>query len=170
MTNHEYLVDAISTVTDDCVVWERGKLADGYGQVSVDGKMHRAHRLALQLTKPRPMGKVCSVKGRWVPGHKLEAAHGPCHEPLCFNPLHLSWRTAAENQADRKRDGTHNDNENNGQCRLSDADVARIRSLWEGPYRGPNRTGPTQTELAVRFGCGQTQIHNIVNAEQRIAA
>ena len=160
----------ISTPTDDCLVWGRGKDGDGYGAVKVDGKMRKAHRLALQLTKPAPVGKVCSVKGEWVPGHKLAAAHGPCHNRSCFNPKHLSWRTLAENTADRKRDGTGQDNEDNGSCKLSNADVTRIRELWEGPYRGPNRTGPTQYELADQFGCDTTYISKVVRGQNRPSA
>ena len=168
MTNYDYLVEAISTPTEDCIGWERGKFGSGYGQVTVNGKKRGSHVVALELTKPRPAGKVCSVKGNWVPGHKLEAAHGPCHNRACFNPRHLSWKTKAENEADKKRDGTNNDNEKNGACKLSNADVARIRSLYKGPYRGPNRTGPSQYELADQFGCDQTQISSIVNNKKRV--
>ena len=160
----------ISTPTDDCLVWGRGKDGDGYGAVKVDGKMRKAHRLALQLTKPAPVGKVCSVKGEWVPGHRLEAAHGPCHNRLCFNPLHLSWRTRAENEADKKRDGTdvYASNEGHGSCVIPDADVARIRELYKGPqHHSRPKTGPTQTELADQFGCHRSNIGRIVNGRQR---
>ena len=167
VSNYDFLVEAISTPTDDCLVWGRGKFGNGYGAVAVDGKMRSTHRVALELTKPAPAGKVCSIRGEWVPGHKLHAAHGPCHNELCFNPQHLSWATRAENSADRERDGTHIGNEDHGRCVISDADVALIRSLWEGPYRGPNRTGPTQTELAERFGCTRVNIGLIVRGRTR---
>ena len=165
MTNYEYLVGAISAVTGDCIGWERGKTHDGYGRVWVDGKARYAHVVALELHTPRPIGKICSIKGNWVPGHRLEAAHGRCHNPACFNPLHLSWKTAAENNADKKLDGTNNDNEANGQCKLSNAVVARIREIYKG--RGK---GPSQSELAKEFGCSQAQISLIVNGKQRSAA
>ena len=167
MKNYDWLRQAISTPTDGCIDWPHAKSDGGYGRVSVGGKQRSAHVVALELTTQRPIGKVCSVKGEWVPGHKLDAAHGPCHNRACFNPLHLSWKTRAENLADRKRDGTHNDNENNPLCKLSDADVARIMELWEGPYRGPNRTGPSQPELAEQFDCSFQQVHRIVKGHSR---
>ena len=170
MTNHEYLLDAISAVTDGCVAWPYAKDSNGYGCVWMDGKSRRAHVVALELTTPHPIGKVCSIKGDWVPGHRLHAAHGSCHNRACINTSHLSWKTPAENAADKKRDGTHQANEANGQCKLPDADVDRIRSLWKGPQNRYNRTGPTQRELADQFGCSKAQICNIINGNRRGAA
>ena len=171
-SKYDFLVEAISEATDDCLIWPYADNGKGYGVVVVNGKRRYAHVVALELTTPRPTGKVCSIKGNWVPGHKLDAAHGPCHDRACFNPLHSSWKTRAENLADKKRDGTdvYASNEDNGSCKLSNADVTRIRELWEGPYRGPNRTGPTQYELADQFGCDTTYISKVVRGQNRPSA
>ena len=167
MSRYDDLVEMISTPTEDCVAWPYSKGRGGYGQVEVDGRSRPAHRVALELSEPLPIGKVCSIRGDWVPGHKLQAAHGPCHNRLCVNPRHLSWKTKAENESDKKRDGTHIANEDHGNCKIPNADVARIRELWEGPYRGPNRMGPLQSELADQFGCSQRHICDIVNGRHR---
>jgi hypothetical protein len=70
---------------------------------------------------------------------------------------------------DKKRDGTDAmpADEDHYMCRLPNADIASIFQLWEGPYRGPNRTGPTQQELADQFGCAQAYISDIVNGRYR---
>ena len=155
MTRHEQLLEMIATPTDECIIWAYAKTSKGYGKVVVDGKLHLAHRLALTTISDPPT-------------EKHHAAHGPCHNRLCVNPNHLSWKTATENEADKRRDGTYQANENHYNCKLSDVDVDRIRSLWEGPYRGPDRTGPTQSELADEFGCDGSQISHIVNHKRRI--
>ena len=169
-SKYDFLVEAISEATDDCLIWPYADNGKGYGVVVVNGKRRYAHVVALELTTPRPTGEVCSIKNEWVEGHKLEAAHGSCHNRLCFNPLHLSWKTSAENKADKKRDGTNNDNENHGACKLSNVDVALIRELYKGPqHRMRPKTGPTTRELAKEFGCSPTQIGFIVRGHTRLA-
>ena len=154
MTRHEQLLEMIAAPTGDCIVWPYAANR-GYGIVVIDRKTHYAHRLALTTISSPPT-------------EKHQAAHGPCHNRACVNPSHLSWKTATENQADKRRDGTHREGEAIPNCRISTVDVDRIRSLWKGPYRGPDRTGPSQNELAERFGCDQTTISDIVNHKNRI--
>ena len=169
MTQYEFLVDSVESHTgDDCLDWERGKLSSGYGEVRVNGEPRGVHVVALELTTPRPVGKVCSVKGNWVPGHKLHAAHGPCNNRLCYYPRHLSWKTPAENARDKKRDGTDQVGERNGFCTIPSDVVDAIRAEYKGRQnRMKPKSGPTQAELAKKYGCKQSQVSYIVTGKSR---
>ena len=79
---------------DECIIYPYSKNKGGYGKLVYKGKDFRAHRLSLILYS----GENYKDKN---------AAHGPCHNPSCVNPLHLYWASNKENAQDRKRDGTH---------------------------------------------------------------
>jgi hypothetical protein len=69
--------------TDGCWEWSAGHTPDGYGQMSVAGKVHYVHRLAHELWKgPIPEG--------------LQIDH-LCRNRGCFNPEHLEAVTGREN-------------------------------------------------------------------------
>ena len=116
----------IAIETDECIVWPLGLSSRGYGKVKFEGRSRGAHAVALELAfGPMPIDKQV-------------AAHGECHRPACINPRHLRWATYAENNNDRRRDGTMPVGERNGLATLSDDVVRRIRSLTkqgESPAR-----------------------------------
>jgi predicted XRE-type DNA-binding protein len=99
--------------------------------------------------------------------HQLvaEAFYGPCppgqqvrHGPggMLDNALaNLSYGTAAENQADRVRDGTSNRGERNSSAKLTQSHAEAIR-----------RSGRKQRELAEEFGVSKATISMIVNGQR----
>lgn len=69
-----------------CWVWKGTKNRKGYGQISVDGRHERTHRVAYRLTYGEiPEGMV--VRHR-------------CDNPPCINPDHLEVGTSADNSRD----------------------------------------------------------------------
>jgi hypothetical protein len=146
MSHYDDLLEMIAEPTDDCIVWPHGKDGKGYGKVRHEGRQQPCHRLALSTVSPAP-----------TPEH--EAAHGPCHNRLCVNPRHLSWKTPAENQADRLRDGTDNSGERNGNAKLTWERVRQIR--WLAEY-----TPLPQRHLAKCFGVSESAISAIINRKK----
>jgi hypothetical protein len=126
-----------SLETDDCVVWPHARTSKGYGSVRYLGRQRLTHRLALSL-----------ATGGDRPG--VQAAHGPCHNPACMNVRHLSWKTGAQNLADRDRDGTHQRGERGPRARLTEAQVRLILVSTD-----------TTRDLAERYGVSRSAIEAI---------
>ena len=122
---------------DACIIWPFGMRPNGYGMAWKDGKHIGAHRLALIL-----------YSGVDYP--HLNAAHGECHNRLCVNPLHLSWKTTKENHADKKRDGTAQTGERHGLAKLTEPEVLKILQDQR-----------SHREIAADFGVSRPQISAI---------
>jgi hypothetical protein len=150
VSRYDELMSMIAVETDECIVWPHSSNRSGYGTAWHDGKQVRTHRAALCVVCPPP-----------TEAH--EAAHGPCHNRLCVNPQHLSWKTRKENFADTHRDGTYLCGEAHQVTKFSDDIINGVRAL----YAIGNMT---QAEVGLRFGVSRTHVSNIVNYHQRVAA
>jgi hypothetical protein len=74
---------------DGCWPWTGCRNSDGYGQIKVDGRMRKAHRVSWELTHGRPI----------PPG--LEVDHISCHTRACVNPSCLRLTNHKQNLENR---------------------------------------------------------------------
>ncbi len=139
-----YVVD----LETGCWLWQgspRG--SNGYGRISVGGKLVPAHRYSWSLHNG-PFDQSLMVC------HK-------CDVPLCVNPDHLFLGTATDNMRDCKRKGrtgggakTPARGHNNGNSRLLPHEVKQIKAL-DLPQR----------RIAKMFGVSQALISKIKRNE-----
>lgn len=135
-------VEKVHNVGDPfgCWLWNAKKDRGGYGLFSIDGKFHKAHRVALIL---------CGLEL----GDKKIVRH-LCGVPSCVNPAHLREGSQKENAADRSRHGhdggVKRSGAMNGRSKLSKEAVIEIR----------NSTA-SLTRLAKKYGVSKTAIRYI---------
>jgi hypothetical protein len=143
----KWIDEVMLSDTDDCIDFPWAKEGT-YGRVSVDGTQIYAHAtVCARAHGPRPDG--------------MEAAHS-CGRPSCANPRHLSWKTPAENAADKLLHGTHAQGERNGNRTLDWDAVAEIRAKYA--------EGASQRSLGREYGVSQTQIWKIVTMQAWVLA
>lgn len=115
-------------------------LSDGYPMMHWRGAGRKVAHVVCELTYgPAPDGKV--------------ACHGPCNNPLCIQPAHLSWGTHVENEADKLRDGTRRLGQTVHNAVLTDADVLAMVAALD--------SGATQKSLAAEYGVSKTTVSAI---------
>lgn len=110
------LIEHAKHQDDACTPWPFALFkTTGYGQILFNGTPTGAHRVSLIVRSGPP------------PSHEHQAAHS-CRDRSCFNIHHLSWKTAAENEADRLRDGTRVDRRGirNTQAKLTEDQVVEM--------------------------------------------
>lgn len=116
----------------DCLIWPYGT-ASGYGVVTISGRQIGAHRIMCEM-----------VNG--PPKELDEAAHSCGNGHLgCVHPEHLRWDTRSGNFADKRAHGTLLARERHPMAKLSEGDVAWIRS---------NVGVMSMAEMARRLGVG----------------
>lgn len=83
-----------------------------------------------------------------------------CNSPICCNPAHLRAGSMAENQAYMAASGRSSRGETNGQAKLSNTDVAHMKTL--------RTEGWKLADLSERFGVSQGHVSQICNGLRRI--
>lgn len=124
----------------ECIEWTGHRDKDGYGDITINRTMLRAHRAAYDVHKgPIPSG--------------LLVRH-TCDNPPCINPDHLLVGTNADNMVDRSERGRAPRGAGNPAAKLTDSEVIKIRQF--------RAEGATYRELAARFGVGESTIGRVV--------
>jgi hypothetical protein len=80
--------------SSDCWIWNRGLDGKGYGQLWLNGKCQRAHRVSYMLYHNVTL----------TPQEKLRHT---CDTPRCINPNHLLIGSQQQNMADMIIRGRH---------------------------------------------------------------
>ena len=119
---------------NNCWIWKMQK-SNGYGYVSWKGKKRLVHRLFWILS------------GRTIP-ENLEMCHGHGCSRACYNPDHLKPGTAAENAADKIRDGTWQGGEKHGRSKLTTEQVLAIRASENSQKKLSEEYGVTQALIS----------------------
>lgn len=136
----------------ECWNWKRGLNGNtrltSYGIVWINGKRHKAHRLARALSSG-PFDEVLLVC------HK-------CDNPKCCNPNHLFFGTAKDNAQDSKNKGRMHRESGSKRynAKLSEEAVAEIKA--QAPFRkyGWGRA------MAKKYGVGPTAINNVIRGRR----
>lgn len=111
-----------------CLIWPFAR-SRGYAVLQVAGlNTNKACRIMLEMVKGPP------------PTPKHEAGHScGCGKDGCIHPKHLSWKTRAENQQERRKHGTHGKGLNMRArgiaYKLNPQKVAEIRAIGAGLFR-----------------------------------
>ncbi len=103
---------AVTCTDDECLIWPFGTNAYGY---AMKGGVYVARF-------------VCEKVHGSPPSRNYDCAHSCGKGHLgCVNPKHLSWKTRAENHADKVVHGTHRRGERSNLAKLSQEEVLEIK-------------------------------------------
>lgn len=113
-------VDKSGKTVDDCWNWTAGKDKDMYGKFSI--------RIFRKVTHIRAHIYSWELFSGIQPVEGICVCH-TCDNPSCVNPQHLFLATNAGNTRDKVNKGRQAKGETNGQSKLTEAQVIKIREL-----------------------------------------
>jgi hypothetical protein len=126
-------------------MWQGSRMANGYGRISVRGRVMNAHRAA-----------YLAEHGELPP---LALVIHACDEPACVEASHLRAGSPADNMADRRERTGFNDlapfGEANGKSKLTEVQVLEIR--WRA------NAGETFAALGRSFGVSRQTASDIAH-------
>jgi len=122
---------------NECLKWGGSFFVTGYGQVKVNWKNRKAHRVSYELT----FGKI--PDGLFVLHH--------CDNRWCVNPQHLYVGTQKDNMADMSTRGRDRVGEKNGNSKLKLFQIELIQHFRRG--------GASVSALAKQFKVHPTTIY-----------
>lgn len=132
---------ALCFAGNDCLIWPWFKDENGRGNIWHNGRMVKVPRF------------VCTLAHGEPPTPKHDAAHECGNGHLgCINPHHLSWKTKAENEADKIRHGTLICGEDFFNAKITEDQARQILASNESAY-----------VLAERFGINRRTVQDIWN-------
>lgn len=134
-----WLLDHADYRGDGCLIWPFHTGRDGYGRIRLSGTGMTASRA------------MCILAHGHSTFGDVETAHscGKGHDG-CVHPLHVSWKTSAENKADKLRHGTVIRGEKSHKAKLTEAQVLRV-------YRDER----THRTIAATFECSRALVGDI---------
>lgn len=138
-------INRIAVLENGCHEWLGARNRRGYGNINVDGKSLKAHRVAWELYLGTIPDGLCVL-------HK-------CDNPPCINPEHLFLGTRQDNIDDMfsKGRGHKAFGAGTNKTKLRDADIERIREAC--------LFGAMQIHIAALYDTTQGTIGKIVRRE-----
>jgi hypothetical protein len=137
----EELLERATPTENGCIEWQRTKVAAGYGQIWLRGKMILVHREMTSLVYGQP-------KDRQMALHS-------CDNPSCINPDHLSWGSHSQNMKEMYSRGRAPERKIHSHRKLT----YKIAEIIRAKYASGNET---YNSLAATYGISNKAIEYIV--------
>jgi len=132
---------------NDCWEWTASKDRKGYGELKVEGKTAKAHRISFSLILEDPKDKqVCHT----------------CDNPSCVNPNHLFLGTNTDNQKDKVAKGRQAKGPEHG-LRGEKHQNSKLTNQQVREIRQKLLDGISGASLAKKYSVTKTTISSIKN-------